>query len=112
MPPKTSSVIHRGVQRGWHDCAFSTREVHVVAVTFATVSGDLPGYLAFPSSAGPWPGVVVVMDAVGLSDDIRAQAERLVQAGYLALAPDLFARGGRMRCVSAAIRASRSGTVP
>jgi carboxymethylenebutenolidase len=89
-----------------------TWEVPVVDVTFATANGDLPGYLAFPSSAGPWPGVVVVMDALGLSDDIRAQAERLAQSGYLALAPDLFARGGRMRCVTATIRASRSGTGP
>jgi carboxymethylenebutenolidase len=81
-------------------------------VHFATANGDLPGHLATPVTAGPWPGVVVIMDAVGLSADIRSQADRLADAGYLALAPDLFARGGRRKCVAAAIRASRSGSGP
>jgi carboxymethylenebutenolidase len=52
--------------------------------------------------------VVVIMDALGLSDDIRQQADRLAAAGYLAFAPDLYSGRG-LRCVLATLRASRSG---
>jgi carboxymethylenebutenolidase len=78
-------------------------------VRYQTSDGELPGYLATPAGSGPWPGVVVIMDALGLSRDIRNQADRLAREGYLALAPNLYARGPRLRCVSAVMRSSRSG---
>ncbi len=78
---------------------------------FAAPSGELGGYLALPVGAGPHPGVVVIQDALGLSDDIREQADRLAAAGYLALAPDLYSGRG-IRCVVATMRASRSGKGP
>ncbi len=76
--------------------------------TYSGSSRELKAYLAEPHSGGPWPGVVVVMDAFGLSDDIRQQADRLAAAGYLAFAPDLYSGRG-LRCVLATLRASRSG---
>ncbi|HME02843.1 MAG TPA: dienelactone hydrolase family protein [Solirubrobacteraceae bacterium] len=78
---------------------------------FTAPSGELGGYLGTPIGPGPHPGVIVIQDAFGLSDDIREQADRLAAAGYLAFAPDLYSGRG-IRCVVATMRASRSGSGP
>jgi carboxymethylenebutenolidase len=80
--------------------------------TLTTPSGEVGAYLAVPSGDPPWPGVVVLHEALGLNADIRAHADRFAGRGYLALAPDLFSFGRpKARCVLAAFRAlsKRSG---
>jgi carboxymethylenebutenolidase len=77
-------------------------------LSYPAGGGELRAYLARPHTEGPWPGVVVIQDLLGLSDDIRDQADRLAAAGFLAFAPDLYSGRG-LRCVLATIRASRSG---
>jgi carboxymethylenebutenolidase len=53
-----------------------------------------PGYLALPEHAGP--GIVVIQEWWGLVDHIRDLADRFSDAGFCALAPDLF-RGEKTR---------------
>jgi carboxymethylenebutenolidase len=55
-------------------------------VEVATTTGAIPATLAVPTGQGVWPGVVVVRDAFGMSDDIRRNACRFVDNGYLAIA--------------------------
>lgn len=65
--------------------------------------GGRSAYLATPIATdrhgGPWPGVVVVHDAFGITDDMREQADWLAAAGYLAVVPDLYAGKAAVRCV-------------
>ena len=60
-------------------------------VSFKRPDGkDVPGYLAEPANAAGAPAVVVIQEWWGLNDQIRGVADRLAQAGYLALVPDLY----------------------
>ena len=78
-------------------------------ISFTVGGGTLPGYLAVPAGAGPWPGVVVLHEVFGLTDDIRKQADRFADNGYLALAPDLFGWGNIARCLVASFRQMLKG---
>src|SRR4051812_7400652 len=62
-------------------------------------------YLAEPTTAPPWPGVVLIHEIFGLNDDLRAKADRFASRGYLALAPDLLSLGPKALCVLGAFRA-------
>ncbi len=86
----------------------------VADVTIPVGDGGIPGYLAVPSAgeASSWPGVVVIHEAFGLNDDIRAKADEFAAHGYLALAPDLFEGKSFIRCVGAAFRQLKAGTGP
>ncbi len=74
-------------------------------------SQPLRGDLVRPEGDGPWPGVVMVHEALGYDDVMRRQAERLAEAGFLTLAVDLFsAGGGKVRCMISAFRALTRGS--
>jgi carboxymethylenebutenolidase len=55
---------------------------------------QMPAYLAFPAGARHRPVVVVVSEIFGLHEYIRDLCRRLAKAGYVAIAPDFYARVG------------------
>jgi carboxymethylenebutenolidase len=59
--------------------------------------GGMPAYLARPAGAGPSPAVLVIQEAFGLNEHIKDVTRRVAAEGYVALAPDLFHRGGKGR---------------
>lgn len=64
-----------------------------------TGTGQLNGYLAYPEGSGPFPGVVVIHEIFGLNDNVKDIARRFADAGYAALAVDLFAGRNRILCM-------------
>jgi carboxymethylenebutenolidase len=58
-------------------------------VEFASNGSTASGYLALPTS-GSGPGVIVVQEWWGLDSGIKEMADRLAEAGFVALAPDLY----------------------
>jgi dienelactone hydrolase len=53
----------------------------------------LVGQLAVPSGPGPHPAVLVMHEARGLGPHMRRRALQLAEAGYLALATDMYGDG-------------------
>jgi carboxymethylenebutenolidase len=54
------------------------------------IGTGLEGFMVKPAGTGPFPAVVVLMEAYGLTGHIQNACRRLADAGFLALAPDLF----------------------
>ncbi|MBO6936095.1 MAG: dienelactone hydrolase family protein [Deltaproteobacteria bacterium] len=52
--------------------------------------GDGEAYLSLPEGEGPHPAILVIHEWWGLNDHIRHWADRLAEAGYVALAVDLY----------------------
>lgn len=77
--------------------------------SFPAPAGPLPAYQVRPTGEGPWPGVVIVHDAMGMSRDAKRITERFAANGYLAIAPALYHRGNRLLCVVRTLQAFKNG---
>jgi carboxymethylenebutenolidase len=57
-----------------------------------TADGHCPTHVHHPEGSGPWPGVIVYMDAIGIRPAMLEIAGRIADEGYYVLLPDLFYR--------------------
>ena len=63
-------------------------------VKIPTSDGSIPAYRAMPSKGRAFPVVVVVQEIFGVHEHIKDVCRRLAKLGYLAVAPELYARQG------------------
>lgn len=69
-------------------------------VAIPTADGDARGFVFTPDPTsekggeGPWPAAILVMDAPAIRPAMFEMGERLAQAGYYVVLPDMFWRAG------------------
>ncbi len=71
-----------------------TKGLDASEVKIPVRDGEIPGYRARPQKGGPFPVVLVVQEIFGVHEHIRDLCRRLAKVGYLAVAPELYARQG------------------
>jgi carboxymethylenebutenolidase len=65
------------------------------SVTIPTPDGDARAFVFMPDNGrGPWPAAIIFMDAPAIRPALFEMGERLAQAGYYVVLPDLFWRAG------------------
>src|SRR5258706_6767995 len=59
-------------------------------------AGDIaiPGYRAMPASGKSFPVVLVIQEIFGVHEHIKDICRRFAKLGYMAIAPEIFARQG------------------
>ena len=63
-------------------------------VDVRTADGVMDSYTFPPPSGGPSPVVIVYMDAFGIRPNLDSMAQRLADAGYFVVVPNLYYRSG------------------
>jgi carboxymethylenebutenolidase len=63
-------------------------------VKIPTSDGTMPAYRAMPATGDSFPIVLVVQEIFGVHEHIKDICRRFAKLGYLAIAPELYARQG------------------
>jgi carboxymethylenebutenolidase len=71
-----------------------TKGLEAGEVKIPVKDGEMPAYRALPDKGGPFPTVLVVQEIFGVHEHIKDVCRRLAKLGYLAIAPELYARQG------------------
>lgn len=66
-------------------------------VKIPAAGGQMPAYRAQPASGSGFPVILVVQEIFGVHEHIKDICRRLAKRGYLAIAPELYARQGDPR---------------
>jgi carboxymethylenebutenolidase len=66
-------------------------------IKVAAAGGEMPAWRAQPAKGSHFPVVLVVQEIFGVHEYIKDVCRRLAQLGYLAIAPELYARQGDPR---------------
>jgi carboxymethylenebutenolidase len=69
------------------------------SISYKSGNHQLDGYLARPEGDGLFPGIIVIHEAFGLTENIKDIARRFAATGYMALAVDLFSGRNTAVCM-------------
>jgi len=79
-------------------------------IRFPAGNTTLPGVFTVPDGEGPFPALVMIYEAFGMTDEMKRVARDLADDGYATVIPDLFARGPiRQLCVASVLRTALAG---
>lgn len=71
--------------------------MHERHVEVTTKHGVVPSFFVTPEGTGPWPAIILYMDAPGIREELRNMARRIAKRGYACILPDLYHRYGLLR---------------
>lgn len=65
--------------------------IQQTSISISTPDGEMPAFLCMPTSK-PKSGILLLMEAFGVTTHIQNVATQIAQAGYVVLTPDLYYR--------------------
>src|SRR4028119_798909 len=71
-----------------------TNDLVAGEVQIPVPDGEIPAYRAMPATGKNFPVVLVVQEIFGVHEHIQDICRRFAKLGYLAIAPEMFARQG------------------
>jgi len=83
--PAIAHAAERGIRTD--GAGLVAEELHI-----PVADGTLPAYAARPEGSGPFPIILVIEEIFGVHEYIRDVCRRLAHQGFLAVAPELYAR--------------------
>ena len=72
----------------------NTEDLVAGEVKIPVKDGEIPAYRAMPATGKNFPVVLVVQEIFGVHEHIQDICRRFAKLGYLAIAPEMFARQG------------------
>ena len=66
-----------------------------VEIAIQTAEGTMDTFICHPEEGGPFPVVIMYMDAPGIREELRDMARRIGTVGYFVVLPNLYYRTGR-----------------
>ncbi len=64
-------------------------------VEITTDDGIMDAFVCHPEEGGPFPAIIMYMDAPGIREELRDMARRIGTVGYYVILPNLYYRTGR-----------------
>jgi carboxymethylenebutenolidase len=66
--------------------------IETKTIVIATPDGEMPAFLCKPIETSPQPGILLLMEAFGLTQHIKDVTLRIAKEGYVVITPDLYYR--------------------
>lgn len=90
MEKRILGMLSAGLFMAMAAGAANARPVRTSEVSYRSGADTVTGFLALPAAGGRHPALVVIPEWWGLNDQIKGEARKFAEQGYVALAVDLY----------------------